>query len=90
MADASASLTSRPPVHRQEILAQAALAGAEHPAGGGVDAEHRAAFVQQHQSLLHVGGDLAELVGPAAQIRQLPVDLLALHIERHSKGDSSS
>ena len=68
-------------VHRQEILAQAALAGAEHPAGGGVDAEHRAAFVQQHQPLLHVGGDLTELVGPAAQVRQLPVDLLALHID---------
>ena len=73
-------------VHRQEILAQAGLVRLENPAGGGVDAQHGSGVVQQHQALLHMGGDLLELVGPAAQVRQLAVDLLALHIDAAQQG----
>ena len=73
-------------VHRQEILAQAGLVHLENPAGGGVDAQHSPGVVQQHQALLHMGGDLLELVGPAAQVRQLAVDLPPLDVDAAQQG----
>ena len=73
-------------VHRQEILAQAGLVRLENPAGGGVDAQHGPGVVQQHQALLHMGGDLLELVGPAAQVRQLAVDLPPLDVDAAQQG----
>ena len=73
-------------VHRQEILAQAGLVRLENAAGGGVDAQHSPGVVQQHQALLHMGGDLLELVGPAAQVRQLAVDLPPLDVDAAQQG----
>ena len=73
-------------VHRQEILAQTGLVRLENPAGGGVDAQHSPGVVQQHQALLHMGGDLLELVGPAAQVRQLAVDLPPLDVDAAQQG----
>ena len=69
------------PFHRQEIAARAGVIRLEDTAGGGVETQHRAVLVQQHQSLVHVGGDLLELLRLAAEAAELVVDLTALVLQ---------
>ncbi len=75
VADGAAAL------HGQQGLAHAGRIGVKHGAGGRVHAEDGAAVVHQHQALGHAGGDLLELLGPAAQRTQLIVDLTPLVLQ---------
>ena len=68
-------------LHGQEVLADAAVVRLKNTAGSGVQAQHHAALIQQHQPLIHVGGDLLELLRLAAEVAELVVDLTALVLQ---------
>ena len=69
----------------QEILPDAGRIRVEQLLRRRVDAQDRPAVVQQHQPLLHAAGDLGKLVGPALQLAELAVDLVALAVDAAQK-----
>ena len=68
-------------VHGQEILPDARARHAEERLRGGIDVQHRALFVEQHEPLVHAGGDLCEFVCFLPQLGELGVDLSALAVD---------
>ena len=58
-------------VQREKILAQNSIIRAENALRRGIDAQHRALFIQKDKPLAHGGGDLLKFLRFAAEKRLL-------------------
>ena len=76
----------RLPVHRAEGFSDAAVVRAEELLRRRVQAQHRAAAIQEHQTLVHIRGDLVEFIRLSLQRLQLVLDPFALLLDTNQQG----